>query len=206
VVENRRCPRGRKARVCRTIAFAPSPRGERCWIGDGRCDRQSHSGRAARAMTPARLARLSDSCPAAWMPDYPERRRSRAPAGAVNVRDEATGAIVHIVDFPLVVRVRSPPRTRPAAPDVGDVSDFPASCEGVGTRKRPSQSLIARPNRSPFRGRFIVRQSPSLNGFGKYSSLTARATRMVPPNPPSVLAPPRVAGRVVRQESGFKID
>jgi hypothetical protein len=44
-----------------------------------------------------------------------ERRRSRAAAGAVNVRDEATGAIVRIVDhddFPLVVRVRSPPTTR----------------------------------------------------------------------------------------------
>ena len=43
-----------------------------------------------------------------------ERRRSRAPSGAVNVRDEATGAIVRIVDhgyFPLVVRVMSPPTT-----------------------------------------------------------------------------------------------
>ena len=49
---------------------------------------------------------------------------------------------------------------------------------------------IARPSRSTYaavsrRDSRVIRRSPRLNGLGKYSSLTARATRMAPPNPPA---------------------
>jgi hypothetical protein len=66
----------------------------------------------------------------------------------VNVLEEATSAIVRVVDHdyvPLVVRVRSPTtrRTRPAAPGEGDVSDFSGIIRGCWNAEASVVTAIA---------------------------------------------------------------